>query len=72
MPATGRRELDEGYKPLAFEELAAVYRTLTSMERLVLGTPRPLTQDKWGLFADLDRVRSALTRIKFITPEDQA
>lgn len=72
MPATGRRELDEGYPELGIEELAAVYRVMTAMERLVLGTLRPLQQEKWGLFEDLDRVRNALVRIKFLTPEDEA
>lgn len=70
MPATGRRELDEGYKPLAFEELAAMYRVMRSLE-IPVATRTPVVLHA-GLLEDLDRVRSALTRIKFITPEDQA
>ncbi len=68
MPATGRRELDEEYKPLAFEELVAVHRLLLLVEIAVLIDPalpavNPVQQD-------MDRVRAALTRIKFITPEE--
>jgi len=70
MPATGKRELDEGYKPLAFEELVAVFRVMRALELPVAtGTPVVLHT---GLLEDLDRVRSALTRIKFITPEETA
>lgn len=71
MPATGRRELDEGYKPLAFEELAAMYRVSEAMERMLMGSG-PSNHEYPGLMQDVDRLRSALTRIKFITPEDQA
>ena len=71
MPATGRRELDEGYPGLAFEELAAVYRVAKAMEGCLTGSG-PTNRECPGLMQDIDRVRSALTRIKFITPEDQA
>ena len=70
MPATGRRELDEGYKPLAFEELAAVYRTLRNLESCT-ATGSPVVFHR-ALLEDMDRIRSALTRIKFITPEEQS
>jgi len=66
MPATGRRELDEGYKPLAFEELIAVYRVLRALE-IAAATGRPVELHR-VLLEDLDRVRFALTRIKFIAP----
>jgi len=71
MPATGRRELDEGYKPLAFDELAAVYRTLRRLEdsSCTTGTSVEFNQMMIG---DMERVRSALTRIEFITPEEQS
>jgi len=75
MPATGRRELDEGYKPLAFEELAAVYRVLRSLEQRAaeggILLPRGAILSL-AMLQDLDRVRSALTRIKFITPGEQS
>ena len=72
MPATGRRELDEGYKPLAFEELAAVFRVAKAMEEYVVCSKNPMVKDKDGMLVDLDIVHKGLTRIKFITPEDQA
>ena len=66
MPATGRQELDEGYRPLAFEELAAAYRLLRALEKpAVYGEQFAFNT---ALLEDMDRVRSALTRIKFIAP----
>lgn len=70
MPATGKRERDEGYPELSVEELAAVYRVTKAMERLLLGNG-PTNLECHGLMQDIDRVRDALTRIKFITPQDQ-
>lgn len=70
MPVTGRRELDEGYAPLYFEELAAVYRVLRALEGPVVTGGQVAFNT--ALLEDLDRVRYALTRIKFITPEDKA
>jgi hypothetical protein len=72
MPATGRRELDERYKPLAFEELAAVFRVAKAMEEYVVCSKNPMVEDKNGMLVDLDTVHKALTRIKFITPEEQS
>jgi hypothetical protein len=69
MPATGRRELDEGYEPLAFEELAAIYRTLKLVELTVLIYGHTLVVNN-VVKQDIDRVRAALTRINFITPEE--
>ena len=71
MPATGRRELDEGYPELGIEELAAVYRVMKAMEGTLMGRGHT-NRECPGLMQDLDRVHEALVRIKFLTPEDQA
>lgn len=69
MPATGRRELDEGYPELGIEELAAVYRVMKAMEGILMGRG-PANRECPGLMQDCDRVHEALVRIKFLTPED--
>lgn len=67
MPATGRRESDEGYPPLAFDELMAIDRVVKCCDEWLQSTVHC-----WSDKAAVKVAKAALARIKFITPEDKA
>jgi hypothetical protein len=67
MPATGRRELDEGYPELSVEELAAIDQVVAALHTMLIHTwdnPKYMA-DRRQRMANVEAAERALIRIGF-------